>query len=97
MTQCKLCKKKIRSEEERRSLENRLSRLEGQIRGIRRMLDEDAYCIDIITQVNAVKSALSSFNKELLSAHIRSCVAEDIKNGKDEKVDELVVTLAKML
>jgi len=97
MTQCKLCKKKIRSEEERRTLENRLSRLEGQIRGIRRMLDEDAYCIDIITQVNAVKSALSSFNKELLSAHIRSCVAEDIKNGKDEKVDELVVTLAKML
>ena len=97
MTQCKLCKKKIRSEEERRTLENRLSRLEGQIRGIRRMLDEDAYCIDIITQVNAAKSALSSFNKELLSAHIRSCVAEDIKNGKDEKVDELVVTLAKML
>ena len=97
MSECNLCKKKVRSEEERRSLENRLSRLEGQIRGIRRMLDEDAYCIDIITQVNAVKSALSSFNKELLSAHIRSCVAEDIKNGKDEKVDELVVTLAKML
>ena len=97
MSECNLCKKKVRSEEERRSLENRLSRLEGQIRGIRRMLDEDAYCIDIITQVNAVKSALSSFNKELLSAHIRSCVAEDIKNGKDEKVDELVVTLSKML
>lgn len=97
MSECNLCKKKVRSEEERRALENRLSRLEGQIRGIRRMLDEDAYCIDIITQVNAVKSALSSFNKELLSAHIRSCVAEDIKNGKDEKVDELVVTLSKML
>ena len=97
MSECNFCKKKVRSEEERRALENRLSRLEGQIRGIRRMLDEDAYCIDIITQVNAVKSALSSFNKELLSAHIRSCVAEDIKNGKDEKVDELVVTLAKML
>lgn len=97
MSECNLCKKKVRSEEERRSLENRLSRLEGQIRGIRRMLGEDAYCIDIITQVNAVKSALSSFNKELLSVHIRSCVAEDIKNGKDEKVDELVVTLAKML
>ena len=97
MSECNFCKKKVRSEEERRALENRLSRLEGQIRGIRRMLDEDAYCIDIITQVNAVKSALSSFNKEILSAHIRSCVADDIKNGKDEKVDELVVTLAKML
>ena len=97
MSECCACKKKIRSEEERRALENRLSRLEGQIRGIRRMLDEDAYCIDIITQANAVKSALSSFEKELLAAHIRSCVAEDIKCGKDEKVDELVSTLAKML
>ena len=97
MSECCACKKKIRSEEERRALENRLSRLEGQIRGIRRMLDEDAYCIDIITQANAAKSALTSFEKELLSAHIRSCVAEDIKCGKDEKVDELVSTLARML
>ena len=97
MSECCACKKKIRSEQERRALENRLSRLEGQIRGIRRMLDEDAYCIDIITQANAVKSALSAFEKELLASHIRSCVAEDIKCGKDEKVDELVSTLARML
>lgn len=97
MSECCTCKKKIRSERERRALENRLSRLEGQIRGIRRMLDEDAYCIDIITQANAVKSALSAFEKELLASHIRSCVAEDIKCGKDEKVDELVSTLARML
>jgi DNA-binding FrmR family transcriptional regulator len=97
MSECCACKKKIRSEEERRALENRLSRLEGQIRGIRRMLDEDAYCIDIITQANAVKSALCAFEKELLASHIRSCVAEDIKCGKDEKVDELVSTLARML
>ena len=97
MSECEFCKKKVRTDEERRALENRLSRLEGQIRGIRRMLDEDAYCIDIITQANAAKSALSSFEKELLSAHIRSCVAEDIKDGKGEKVDELVATLAKML
>lgn len=97
MSECNSCKKKIRSEAERRALENRLSRLEGQIRGIRRMLDEDAYCIDVITQANAAKSALASFEKELLSAHIRSCVAEDIREGKDEKVDELVATLTKML
>ena len=97
MSECCTCKKKIRSKEERRALENRLSRLEGQIRGIRRMLDEDAYCIDIITQANAVKSALCAFEKELLASHIRSCVAEDIKCGKDEKVDELVSTLARML
>ena len=97
MAECDFCKKKVRADEERRALENRLSRLEGQIRGIRRMLDEDAYCIDIITQANAAKSALSSFEKELLAAHIRSCVAEDIREGKDEKVDELVATLAKML
>ena len=97
MSECCACKKKIRSEQERRALGNRLSRLEGQIRGIRRMLDEDAYCIDIITQANAVKSALSAFEKEFLASHIRSCVAEDIKCGKDEKVDELVSTLAKML
>ena len=97
MSECCACKKKIRDEAEQKSLLNRLSRLEGQIRGIKRMLEEDAYCIDIITQANAVKSALSAFEKELLASHIRSCVAEDIKCGKDEKVDELVSTLAKML
>ena len=97
MAQCKLCKKKIRSEEERRALENRLSRLEGQIRGIRHMLDDDAYCMDIITQANAAKSALSSFSKELLSSHIRSCVAEDLMEGRSEKVDELITALSKML
>lgn len=91
------CAKKVRDEAEQKSLLNRLSRLEGQIRGIRRMLEDDAYCIDIITQANAAKSALSAFEKELLASHIRSCVAADIKCGRDDKVDELVSTLAKML
>lgn len=97
MSECCACKKKIRDEAEQKSLLNRLSRLEGQIRGIRKMLEENAYCIDIITQANAAKSAICSFEKELLASHIRSCVADDIKCGKDEKVDELVATLAKML
>ncbi|MGM9599809.1 MAG: metal-sensing transcriptional repressor [Faecousia sp.] len=76
---------------------NRLSRVEGQIRGIRRMLEEDCYCVDIITQVAAANAALNSFNKALLTNHIRTCVAEDIKVGNDEKLEELVSTLQKLM
>lgn len=91
------CRKKKRDEAEYKSLANRLSRIEGQIRGIRNMLDNDVYCVDILTQVSAVNAALNSFGKELLSEHIKTCVANDIREGKDETIDELVKLLAKMM
>ena len=87
----------MRSEEEKRALTNRLSRIEGQIRGIRAMLERDAYCPDILTQTSAAVAALNSFNKELLSSHIKGCVANDIREGNDETIDELVATLYKLL
>lgn len=90
-------KTKERSEEERKKLINRLSRIEGQIRGIRGMVEKDAYCPDILVQVAAANAALNAFNKELLSSHIKTCVAEDIRAGKDETIDELVVTLQKLM
>lgn len=90
-------KTKIRTEEEYKSLINRLNRIEGQIRGIRKMVESDAYCVDILTQVSAVSSALHGFNKEILESHIKSCVTEDIKAGKEETVDELLVTLRKLM
>ena len=90
-------KKKHRAEEEKKALMNRLSRIEGQIRGIRGMIEKDAYCTDILVQASAASAALNSFNKELLASHIRTCVAEDIRQGKDEVVDELVVTLQKLM
>lgn len=90
-------KTKKRENDEYKKLINRLSRIEGQIRGIKGMVENDAYCTDILMQVSAVNSALNSFNKELLSAHIKSCVANDIRNGKDETIDELVQTLQKLM
>lgn len=90
-------KTKKRSEEEYRSLMNRLNRIEGQVRGIKNMLEQNAYCPDILVQVSAVNAALNSFNKELLSSHIRTCVADDIRDGKDETIDELVHTLQKLM
>ena len=74
-----------------------MSRIEGQVRGIRKMVESDAYCTDILVQVSAVNAALNSFNKVLLANHIRTCVADDIRAGKDETVDELVVTLQKLM
>ena len=94
---CKCNKKKHRSPEEYRLLINRLNRIEGQIRGIRNMLEEDAYCTDILTQVSAVRAALNSFNKELLEKHIKSCVADEIRKGNDSVIDELVTTLQKLM
>ncbi len=91
------CRKKLRPEKEKKRLVNRLCRMEGQIRGIRSMLENDAYCIDIITQTAAVISALGSFNKELLSSHICSCVTEDIKSGKTEKTDELIEIIGRLI
>lgn len=94
---CCAHKTKERSDEEYRSLINRLNRIEGQIRGIKNMVNESAYCTDILIQVSAVNAALNAFNKELLANHIKTCVAEDIKSGKEETVDELVATLQKLM
>lgn len=94
---CCCSKKKKRTEKEYKDLVNRLSRVEGQIRGIKRMLDEDCYCPDIMVQVAAANAALNSFNKVLLAEHIRTCVSEDIKQGKDETIDELLDTLQKLM
>lgn len=88
---------KVRTEKEMRGLLNRLSRIEGQVRGIRRMVEEDAYCIDILNQVSAANSALNSFSKVILSEHIRSCVAEDVREGSSDKLDELIRTLPKLM
>ena len=98
MTECNCSKKyKHREESEYKSLMNRLNRIEGQVRGIKKMVESDAYCTDILIQVSAISAALNSFNKELLAGHIHSCVAENIKNGNDEVIDELVVTLQKLM
>lgn len=95
---CPGCQKKtMRTEEERRKLVNRLKRVEGQIRGIIGMLENDAYCNDILIQSAAVNAAVNAFNKELLASHIRTCVARDIREGKDETIDELVATLQKLM
>ena len=95
--QCKLCKTKVRGEDEYKSLINRLSRIEGQVRGVRGMVESNAYCADILTQVAAISSALAAFNKELLSNHIKSCVVRDVKDGKAETVDELVDLLSRII
>ena len=91
------CRTKERSEEEYKRLANRLSRIEGQIRGIKGMLDKSAYCPDILTQVAAVNAALNAFGRELLSSHIRTCVVEDVRAGREDTVDELLNTLQKFM
>ena len=95
--ECRKHKTKERSEEEYKSLINRLNRIEGQVRGIKRMLEEDAYCTDVLVQSSAVTAAINAFNKELLANHIKTCVADDIRAGKDETIDELVATLQKLM
>ena len=94
---CCCARVKKRTPEEVQALTNRLNRVEGQIRGLRAMLEKDAYCPDILTQVAAATAALQSFGRELLASHIRSCVVEDIRAGKDEAADELIATLQKFL
>ena len=95
---CNCCHKtKMRSEEEYKALVNRLNRIEGQIRGIRGMVEKNAYCTDIIIQVSAVNAALNAFNKELLANYIKTCVTDDIKAGKTETVDDLLKTLQKLM
>ncbi len=95
--QCCCHKTKRRSPEEYKRLVNRLSRIEGQIRGIRGMLERDAYCPDILAQAAAANAALNAFSRELLSSHIRSCVVNDVRAGNDEIVDELLDTLQKLM
>lgn len=90
-------KTKERDEQEYKDLIHRLNRIEGQIRGIRGMVERDAYCTDILVQVSAVNAALNSFNKVLLANHIKTCVTRDIKEGKEETVDELVTVLQKLM
>ena len=97
MEHCENCKLKHRENDEVKSLVNRLSRIEGQVRGVKNMVESNAYCTDILVQVSAITSALNSFNKELLAEHIRTCVADDIRRGNDEVVDELVATLQKLM
>ncbi|MBR3607987.1 MAG: metal-sensing transcriptional repressor [Lachnospiraceae bacterium] len=91
------CKTKHREEKEYRDLIKRLNRVEGQIRGIRGMVEKEAYCTDILTQVLAVKAALDSFSKVLLENHIKTCVISEIKEGKEETIEELLAILQKMM
>lgn len=90
-------KTKHRNDEEYRKLMNRLNRVEGQVRGVKKMLEEEQYCVDILTQVSAIQAALNSFNKELLSSHIHSCVVSEIQNGNIEVVDELCESIKKLM
>ena len=87
----------VRTEEERTKLIHRLNRIEGQIRGLRGMVEKDAYCVDILTQSAAVNAAVNAFNRELIARHLRGCVARDLKAGEDEVIDELVATLQKLM
>lgn len=95
-TQC--CPKtKHRDQDEYTCLIHRLNRIEGQVRGIKNMVENDRYCVDILVQVSAIQSALNAFNKELLANHIRTCVVDDIRDGKEEAVDELCTTIQKLM
>ena len=95
---CPHCeRKKERTEDEKRALLNRLSRIEGQIRGIRGMVERDAYCPDVLVQSAAASAALNSFARLLLSEHIRTCVTEDVRSGRDESVDELLKIMEKFM
>ena len=99
MNECCCCGEKttIRSEEEKKKLLNRLKRIEGQVRGIQSMIENNAYCNDVLIQSAAINAAMNAFNKELLSSHIHNCVARDIRAGKDEVIDELVDTMQKLM
>lgn len=90
-------KTKERSPEEYRALMNRIKRIQGQLRGIEGMLEKNAYCTDILVQVAAANAALNSFSRELLANHIKSCVAQNIRDGNDEVIDELINTLQKLM
>lgn len=88
---------RTRTDEEYKKLLNRLNRIEGQIRGVKSMLENDAYCTDIVLQVSAINAALNSFNRQLLAEHIRTCVADDIRNGKNDTIEDLVNTVTRLM
>ena len=90
-------KHKQRESAEKKALLTRLSRIEGQVRGVKKMLEEEQYCVDILTQVSAIQAALNAFNKELLSSHIHSCVVEEIQKGNTDVVDELCESIKKLM
>ncbi len=94
---CCTQRKKERTPEEYKKLIHRLNRIEGQVRGIRAMVENNAYCPDILTQAAAVTAAVNAFSRELLSSHIRTCVAEDIRMGRDEAADELAATIQRLM
>lgn len=94
---CPHCKTKHRSEEETKALLNRLSRIEGQLRGIRGMVEREAYCPDILTQTAAVSAAVNAFSRELLSSHIRTCVVHDVREGNEETIDELLNVMQRFM
>ena len=96
-SKCCFNKTTERSEEEYKKLINRLSRIEGQIRGIKGMVERSAYCPDILVQSAAVTAAMNAFNRELMANHIKNCVTRDIRAGKNDTVDELVKTLEKLM
>ena len=98
MEETNCCRRtKERTEAEYKDLIHRLNRIEGQVRGIRNMVEKNAYCPDILIQSAAVSAAMNSFNKQLLASHIRTCVAHDIREGKEETIDELVATLQRLM
>ena len=94
---CPNCRKTARAAAQKKSLMNRLRRIEGQIRGIEAMLENDAYCNDILQQSAAASAAINAFNRELLGNHIRGCVVRDLHEGRDEIVDELIATVQKLM
>ena len=95
---CAVCEKHTeRGEDEKKKLINRLNRIEGQVRGLRGMIERDAYCADVLTQSAAVSAAINAFNRDLLARHIRSCVVRDIRDGEDGTVDELVALVQKLM
>ena len=95
---CAACEKRTeRAQEQKKKLLNRLSRIEGQVRGIKKMIENDAYCADVLTQSAAAAAAMDAFNREVLRAHVRSCVVRDIRAGEDGAADELIAVLEKLM
>lgn len=90
-------KKICRHHDQKKKLLNRLSRIEGQIRGVKNMVEEDIYCNDILIQTSSIVAALNSFNKELIGDHIRNCVQTELKNGNEEIIEEFTKTIQKLL
>ena len=88
---------KKRTPEEEKRLLNRLSRIEGQVRGLKCMVENGAYCTDVVNQAAAAAAALNAFSREVLGVHIRTCVADDIREGHDEVIDDLLRTLQKLI